>query len=108
MARSNEVDVTPLASPEEVKSFRQQQAEEWGQYIAVQQIVHGGALAYNPGDPVPASNVTRHRYEAQGLVAKVGSAEARKVIEAAHAAAGPAPVDLGEPVTLGVPVDQPK
>lgn len=38
------------------------------QYVAKAQIFHNNALAYNPGDPVPAPNVQAHGYERDGLV----------------------------------------
>lgn len=43
------------------------------EYVATQAIHHGGARAYNPGDPVPAANVKLHGYDKDGLVAKVGT-----------------------------------
>lgn len=35
------------------------QVAEYGRYRAKEQIFLGGALAFNPGDPVPVSHVTR-------------------------------------------------
>lgn len=35
------------------------QEAEWSEYIAVERINIGGARAFNPGDPVPKSHVTR-------------------------------------------------
>lgn len=49
------------------------QRKEYGQYVAKEQIYVGTALAYNPLDAVPASNVARHKYDEQGLVVKTGS-----------------------------------
>jgi hypothetical protein len=106
MADKAQPVATPVATPEEVKSFRQQQVEEWGTWVAVQQITFNGALAYNPGDPVPASNVSKHGYDSKGLVARVGSAPARDVLQAARANATTVAEDLGDPVTLGVPIDK--
>lgn len=106
MADKAQPVATPVATPEEVKSFRQQQVEEWGTWVAVQQITFNGALAYNPGDPVPASNVSRHGYDSKGLVARVGSAPAREVVQAALSSAAVVADDLGDPVTLGVPIDK--
>lgn len=54
----------------EVDDFQAEQAKDWGTYVAVAQIFVGNALAYNPGDPVPASNVELHGYAEDGLVAK--------------------------------------
>jgi len=106
MADKAQPVATPVATPEEVKSFRQQQVEEWGTWVAVQQITFNGALAYNPGDPVPASNVSKHGYDSKGLVARVGSASAREVIQAALSSAAVVAEDLGDSVTLGVPIDK--
>lgn len=47
--------------------------KEYGQYVAADQIFHGNALAYNQGDPVPASNVKLHGYDEDGRVVKAGS-----------------------------------
>lgn len=45
-----------MTTPE---SYDAQQKAEYGKYVAVEQIYIGGALAFNPGDPVPASTVDR-------------------------------------------------
>lgn len=52
-------------------TYRTAQAAEYGQWIASEDIYVGVALAYRKGDPVPASNVTLHRYDEAGLVEKV-------------------------------------
>lgn len=39
--------------------YEAQQAAEWGKYVATEVIYIGGARAFNPGDPVPASHVDR-------------------------------------------------
>lgn len=39
------------------------QLREYSTYVANRQIFAGAALAYNPGDPVPVSNVQRHGYD---------------------------------------------
>jgi hypothetical protein len=44
--------------------------EDRSQYVAVAPIYYDGALAYRVGDPVPATNVKAHDYEANGLVKK--------------------------------------
>ncbi len=49
------------------------QRKEYGQYVAVQTISHHGVRAYNVGDPVPASNVAKHGYDDDGLVAKTST-----------------------------------
>lgn len=33
------------------------------EYVAVATIMHGGVVAYQPGDPVPGDNVKAHGYE---------------------------------------------
>ncbi|GAC1610339.1 MAG: hypothetical protein NVS3B26_16560 [Mycobacteriales bacterium] len=55
------------------------QQKEYSQFVAVQAITHDGALAYLPGHAVPASNVAAYGYEADGLVAKVGTKAAAAV-----------------------------
>jgi len=48
--------VDPLA---EAAVRRQQQIEEYSQYVARDTIVINGAPAFGPGDPVPTSHVER-------------------------------------------------
>lgn len=66
------VTVTP-AVPATAEDAVAAQRKEYGQYVAKEPIHHGYALAYNAGDPVPASNVAQHKYEELGLVVKTGS-----------------------------------
>lgn len=33
------------------------------EYVAISTIMHGGVVAYQPGDPVPGDNVKAHGYE---------------------------------------------
>ena len=54
---------------------RREQQTEYGTYVANQAIYVGTALAYNPGDPVPASNVAALGYEKDGLVDKVSTSK---------------------------------
>lgn len=42
-----------------VEALRDAQAKEYGQYVALVPIEIGGARAFNVGDPVPASHVSR-------------------------------------------------
>lgn len=44
---------------ETLEEFEARRAKEWSKYVAVDRIVIGGALAFNPGDPVPAGHVDR-------------------------------------------------
>lgn len=93
----------PIATAEETAKLAAAQEQEWGTYVAVQPIAFNGVPAYNVGDPVPVSNVQRYGYEADGSVAKVGSAAAQKLIAAIHE--GPqAPIAVQPTVSLNVPV----
>lgn len=66
------VAVTPTSGATPAwEQHRQAIREEYGQYEATSPIYVGNALAYNPGDQVPASNVERFHYLEQGLVKKV-------------------------------------
>jgi hypothetical protein len=59
------------------------QQKEYGQWVAAQQIfTPHGALAYNPGDAVPISNVERHQYDKLGWVVKNGSKAHQELLEA--------------------------
>ena len=52
------------------RALREAQAVEYGAWVAIEQIYVGGALAYNPGDAVPTSNVKAHGYDKLNVVAK--------------------------------------
>lgn len=41
------------------KDARQAREIEYGTYVAAESITVGGALAFNPGDPVPVSTVKK-------------------------------------------------
>jgi hypothetical protein len=43
----------------ELDLYQEAQMREYGVYTATRQIFIGGALAFNPGDPVPVSHVER-------------------------------------------------
>lgn len=49
-------------------------------YVALTPISHGGALAYQPGDPVHEDNVARNGYEVGVQVAEVDSGEGRQLL----------------------------
>lgn len=51
-----------------VEGYLKEQASEWGAYVALEPIDINGARAFNPGDPVPASHVSR------GVVSKASVA----------------------------------
>jgi len=42
----------------DVENFRDAQAAEYGEYVAVEPININGVRAFNVGDPVPKSHVT--------------------------------------------------
>lgn len=65
----------------ELSDFIARQREEYGKYVAKEQIFAGNALAYNPGDAVPIENAERLGYVEQGLVVKVGSKEHKDLLE---------------------------
>lgn len=50
---------TPASPPTTGEEHRAAQAEVYGKYRATEQIKIDGALAFNPGDLVPASHITR-------------------------------------------------
>lgn len=94
----------PVVTPEAVEEFRSTQQHEYAQYVALQPISYNSALAYLPGDPVPASNVERHKYAENGLVAKVGSAPAQKLIASIHEAITTEPSEVAAPVSLNAQI----
>lgn len=62
--------VEPLSA---VHEYRAAVAQEYGQFVAIAPIDFDNARAYNVGDPVPAGNVARYKYDQRGLVAKTGT-----------------------------------
>lgn len=68
--------------PQQLADYEKAQHDEWFEWVAVGPIYAGAARAYNEGDPVPASNVERLKYEASGLVVKRKSAEGKRILEA--------------------------
>lgn len=57
----------PMRSAED---YAAEVAAEYGEYVAVEPIYVGNALAYNVGDPVPKSNVDTHGYLTDRKVAR--------------------------------------
>lgn len=55
---------------EAAMAWRASQVEEYSQWVAAQDIYVGNGLAYVKGDPVPASNVIAHDYDAAGMVVR--------------------------------------
>lgn len=47
------------------------EAAEYSTFRAKVPIWHEGFIAYQPGHPVPVSNVERYHYDEQGLVERV-------------------------------------
>ncbi|MUN41407.1 hypothetical protein [Actinomadura litoris] len=65
------------------------------EYVALQEIWHGGVRAYHVGDPVPAENVEAHGYSAE-QVAKVDTKAAAQAAEqATQNAADAVPAEQG-------------
>jgi hypothetical protein len=97
---------SPLATPEQAKARRSEVETEWGTWGALVAISYNGALAYLPGDPVPASNVARHGYDKDGSVAKQSSKAFQDVIAAIHArvTSDTGVIEQPAPVSLGVTV----
>ena len=56
-------------SPQQVRA--EAEAAEYTTWVAVQPIAYGNAIAYQPGAPVPVSNVEQYKYDEQGLVERV-------------------------------------
>lgn len=63
-----------MSEPSDLEARRQAEAVEYGQFVATQAIYMDGVLAYNAGDPVPASNVAVHGYDQAGLVRRTDQA----------------------------------
>lgn len=67
----------PFTADEELAAYQAAQTEEYGTYVATADIYAGNALAYRAGDPVPVSNVEKHGYDKEGLVAKTSTSKAK-------------------------------
>lgn len=67
--------MTKPAEPEAWEELRAAQYDEYSQWIATGPIYVGTALAYNEGDPVPASNVKALGYDKSGQVARRGASK---------------------------------
>jgi hypothetical protein len=63
----------PFAADQELQDYIAAQTKEYSTWVATQDIHVGNALAYRTGDPVPISNVEKHGYDKQGVVAKTSS-----------------------------------
>src|SRR3954471_14662571 len=100
----NSPEVGVDATPEEVASFRDAQAKEWGTYVALDTITYNGAVQFNAGNPVPVDIAERLGYVESHQVAKVGSKAANDLVAKIHAATTETPGPPPAPVTLGVSV----
>ena len=69
----------PYAEDPALAAFAQEQAEEWGEWVAASDIYVGGALAARVGDAIPKSNVERLGYDKDGLVVKRHSKAGRAI-----------------------------
>lgn len=76
--------------PDTATDLAKAQEAEYGTYVAITPIDHEGVRAYNPGHPVPVSNVKQYGYDKDGLVAKVDTKAAAAVLKADAAPATPA------------------
>ena len=72
--------MTQPAAPDEVQALLAEQQKEYGSYVAVQPIDIGGARAFNVGDAVPASHVSRGVVAAEA-VAKTSTKAAQAAVE---------------------------
>lgn len=89
------VDPVGADIPEALRDARADKLEEYGQFVATQQILVGTALAYDEGHPVPVSNVKRFGYEDQRVVRRVASPEnARRGLTDEQAESGETPEPL--------------
>lgn len=66
--------------PRTAEEQRRAIGREYGEYVAVAAITHDGALAYNIGDAVPASNVEAWDYLNLGLVARRTTKAAQQAV----------------------------
>ncbi len=67
----------PIPTPDELLEA---QRKEFSEYVAVEVIYVNGARAFNPGDPVPTSHLSRG-VVAQAQVAKANTKAAAAAVE---------------------------
>ena len=60
-----------------VEQRRKEREEEYGAWVAVQDIPWGNVLAFVAGDPVPKSTVEKYGWDELGLVAKADTKDAQ-------------------------------
>ena len=68
------------------------EAAEYSTFRAKVPIWHEGFIAYQPGHPVPVSNVERYHYDEQGLVERVTGDEKVQAQQAVPATSTARPV----------------
>ncbi|AGL19501.1 hypothetical protein [Actinoplanes sp. N902-109] len=73
----------PAIDPERaaVEQRRKDREEEFGTYVAVQEIPWGNVPAFYPGEQVPKSTVEKYDWAGLGLVAKRDTKAGRAVLE---------------------------
>jgi hypothetical protein len=64
-----------------VERRRKEREDEYGEYVAVQDIPWGTVKAFTPGMRVPTSTVQRLKWDDLGLVAKRSTKAGREVLE---------------------------
>jgi hypothetical protein len=64
-----------------VEDRRAARLQDYSKYVAAGPIPWGTVLAHVKGDPVPASNVERWKWDELGLVVKRSSKEGRAILE---------------------------
>lgn len=70
-----DIDPDEIDPTGELSARMRAQQIEYGTYVANAPITVGSVYAYQPGHPVPISNVVKHGYAAKGLVDLVDGAE---------------------------------
>jgi hypothetical protein len=70
-----QIDPDEVDPTGELSAYIAAQTREWGTYVVTEKIYFGNALAANPGDPMPISNVVKYGYFRKGKVALIEGAE---------------------------------
>ena len=64
--------------PKTAAELAEEQAREWGTYVATEQIYVDGGLAFNPGDAVPVGHVETLGHVLEHQVAKPSTKTGRE------------------------------
>lgn len=91
-----------VGGPRTAEEQRAAIRKEYGEFVAVAAITHDGALAYNVGDAVPASNVKAWNYDGLGLVKRRATKAAAPVVGPGEG--GSAGTDVPDPTDPDAPV----